>query len=59
MSIFDRLEEEGMAPMARFWLGTAAFTQGYRDRGLALFEEALAMAREKGDRIGTYSAPTT
>ena len=28
LSIFDRLEEEGMAPMARFWLGTAAFTQG-------------------------------
>jgi predicted ATPase/DNA-binding XRE family transcriptional regulator len=55
-SIFDRSEEEGMAPMARFWVGTAAFTQGDRDRAVALFEEALAMARERGDRIGTYSA---
>ena len=42
--------------MARFWLGTAAFTQGDRDRALALFEEALAMAWERDDRIGTHSA---
>ena len=56
LSIFDRLEEEGMAPMARFWLGTAAFTRGDQGRAVTLFEEALAMARKRGDRIATYSA---
>ncbi len=42
--------------MARFWLGTAAFTQGDQDRAIPLFEQALAMARERGDRVGIYSA---
>jgi predicted ATPase/DNA-binding XRE family transcriptional regulator len=56
LSIFDRFEAEGMAPMARYWLGTAAWTQGDTDRAVALFEEALAMARERGDRIAIYGA---
>ena len=55
LSIFDRMDEEGMGPMARFWLGTAAFTQGAQDRAVALFEGALEMARKRGDRIAPYS----
>src|SRR3712207_7315151 len=56
--IFDRMDEEGMAPTARFWLGTAAWTRGDQDRAAALFQEALAMAREdrKSTRLNSSHA---
>jgi tetratricopeptide (TPR) repeat protein len=36
--------------------GTVALIQGDHDRALPMFEEGLAQAQQRGDRLGTYNA---
>jgi hypothetical protein len=43
-------------PVMHALLGTALLIQGDYDRAVPMFEEGLAMARRRGDRIGVCSA---
>jgi hypothetical protein len=43
-------------PVVQVWLGTVALIQGEQDRAIPMFEEGLAQARKRGDRLGTYNA---
>jgi tetratricopeptide (TPR) repeat protein len=45
-----------MVPIARIWPGTIALIQGDHDRAVSIFEEALAIARRRGDMIATFVA---
>ena len=56
LPLFVRSGEDGMLPILRVWMGTALLLAGDRDRAVAAFEEGLSMAREGGDRLGTYNA---
>jgi hypothetical protein len=42
--------------VVQVWLGTVALIQGDQDRAIPMFEEGLAQARKRGDRLGTYNA---
>jgi tetratricopeptide (TPR) repeat protein len=56
LPLFVRSGEEGMLPILRVWMGTVLLLDGDRDRAVSLFEEGLSLAREGGDRLGTYNA---
>ena len=56
LPLFVRTGEEGMLPILRVWMGTVLLLQDDRDRAVSAFEEGLALAREGGDRLGTYNA---
>ena len=45
-----------MVPVVQVWLGTVALIQGDQDRAIPMFQEGLAQARKRGDRLGTYNA---
>ena len=56
LPLFVRGGEDGMLPILRVWMGTALLLAGDRDRAVSAFEEGLSLAREAGDRLGTYNA---
>jgi hypothetical protein len=45
-----------VVPVVQVWLGTVALIQGDQGRAIPMFEEGLAQARRRGDRLGTYNA---
>jgi predicted ATPase/DNA-binding XRE family transcriptional regulator len=54
--LFFRSDEEGAVPILRVWMGTVLLLEGQRNRAVAAFEEGLSLARQRGDRLGTYNA---
>ncbi|HEV2743246.1 MAG TPA: helix-turn-helix domain-containing protein [Rubrobacter sp.] len=56
LPLFVRSGEDGMLPILRVWVGTVLLLADDRDRAVSAFEEGLSLAREAGDRLGTYNA---
>ena len=53
LRLFRWAREDGVLPVVRVWLGTVALIQGDQERAISMFEEGLAQARRRGDRLGT------
>jgi tetratricopeptide (TPR) repeat protein len=56
LTILRRAGEDGAVPVVQVWLGTVALVQGDQDRAIPMFEEGLAQARRRVDRLGSYNA---
>jgi hypothetical protein len=56
LTLLRRAGEEGVVPVVQVWLETVALIQGDQDRAVLMFEEGLAQARSRSDRLGTYNA---
>jgi len=54
--LLDRAGDQGMASMARVWLGTTLLIQADGDRAASMFKEGLAISRRTGDRLSAYIA---
>ena len=56
ITLLDRADDQGMAAMARVWLGTTLLIQADGDRAASMFEEGLAISRGTGDRLSANIA---
>jgi tetratricopeptide (TPR) repeat protein len=56
ITLLDRADDQGMAAMARVWLGTTLLIQSDSARAASMFEEGLAISRRTGDRLSANIA---